>query len=393
MEKKDLNKNAILSLVSRERLAEDLWKLTNIPSPTLQEREAALAFAQMLKNAGAEVEIDETIFDSPNIIGRLKGNMPGKILQLAGHIDHIDVPHSKPERTKDMISGRGSVDMKSGLAEILEIIRILKNLDCAFSGEVLVTTYGLHEAPLGDSRGLMSLIKQEILGDSAIVFEGPRNEAVVTGKGQSIWNILLRREGEVSHELSRKAEADNLIDVSLEIAKALREKNRRLSLEGPRFPLLGSESVFIGQMHYGDFYNRAPNECMLQGTWRWHPGNSFSKVQMELHNLIEALACPENVSIKETWMFVGESFQIDDTVPIVQALKDSYKVLNGKNITTSGFSGILDTNRIVPFGNIPAIPIGYGLEVAHADHEFVIIDRLEETCRLSLLTILNYLDG
>jgi acetylornithine deacetylase/succinyl-diaminopimelate desuccinylase-like protein len=93
----------LLDRIRREHLAADLWQLVRIPSPTRRERAVALAFAEMLETAGAEVEVDETLPDSPNVIGR------------------------------------GSADMKCGLAGILEIVRILKSTGCEFPGQILVT--------------------------------------------------------------------------------------------------------------------------------------------------------------------------------------------------------------------------------------------------------------
>ena len=60
-----------------------------MPSPTGRERDAALVYARPLAASGAEVEVDETIHDSPNVIGRLEGRRPGPTMQLAGHIDHM----------------------------------------------------------------------------------------------------------------------------------------------------------------------------------------------------------------------------------------------------------------------------------------------------------------
>ena len=130
------NKKAILSQINPSRITENLWRLVNIPSPTGQERQAALCFAEMLAEAGAEIQIDETIPGSPGIIGRLKGNSKGKTIQLSGHIDHINIPHSAPTQTAERITGRGAADMKNGLAGILEIIHVLKSTGCQFPGEI-----------------------------------------------------------------------------------------------------------------------------------------------------------------------------------------------------------------------------------------------------------------
>jgi len=383
--------NDILALVQRERLAEDLWELVRIPSPTRQERRVAFAFADMLKRAGAEVEIDETLPDSPNVIGTLSGNRPGKVLQLAGHLDHIDVAHAAPERTEEIISGRGSADMKCGLAGILEIVRILKASGCDFPGRLLITAYGLHEAPLGDSRGLLNLIDRKILGDAGIVFEGFQDRAMVMGKGQSIWNINLVREGDVCHELKREPAADNLLEMTNRVVKRLMEKNAALASEIHGYPLLGPQSVFVGQLHCGDFYNRVPKQAFLQGTWRWHPDRSFQDVQEELKALLAEVSRPENIRIEDSWIFVGEAFSFDPDEKIVHSLRHAYSEVTGKTMELAGSSGILDVNRLVPFGKIPAVSVSLDGERAHADYEYVRIGRMELGCRVALQTVMNYL--
>jgi len=130
---------AILDKIDSRRLGDVLWRLVNVPSPTGSERQAAIAFAEVLAAAGAEVEFDEGIPESPNVIGRLKGREPGPTFQLAGHLDHIDVPHPPPERDRESISGRGAADMKGGLALIVEVVRVLAESGRDFPGEVLVT--------------------------------------------------------------------------------------------------------------------------------------------------------------------------------------------------------------------------------------------------------------
>ena len=145
------NNGGLARAINVDRMADDLWRLVGIPSPTCHEREAALAFADMLAAAGASVEVDETIHESPGVIGRLRGNRPGKVCQLAGHIDHICVSHPEPKREGSIISGRGAADMKNGLAGVLEMARVLNESGCDFPGEILITVYGRHETPAGKS--------------------------------------------------------------------------------------------------------------------------------------------------------------------------------------------------------------------------------------------------
>jgi acetylornithine deacetylase/succinyl-diaminopimelate desuccinylase-like protein len=326
------------------------------------------------------------------VIGRLAGDRPGKVLQLAGHLDHIDVGHPPPERREELISGRGSADMKCGLAGILEIVRVLNGSGCDFPGRLLVTAYGLHEAPLGDSRGLLNLIEGKVLGDAAFVFEGFHDRAVVMGKGQSIWNIEVSRAGDVCHELRRSPEADDLLETVLRIVRRLAEKNAELSTAKHPYPLLGPQSVFVGQVHYGDFYNRVPRQAFLQGTWRWHPDRTFQDVKAELNALLAAIPRGKTIEIEDSWIFVGEAFSFDAEEPIVHALRDAYSTVTGGTMELAGSSAILDVNRLVPFGKIPAVSISLDGERAHADYEFVRLERMERNCRVALQTVVNYLE-
>ena len=389
----------LVERIRRDRLADDLWRLVTVPSPTRQERRVAFVFAELLERAGAVVEVDETIHESPSVIGRLQGacaaeaatEAGGPVLQLAGHLDHIDVPHAPPERTDEIVSGRGSADMKNGLAGILEIVRVLSEAGREFAGELLVTAYGLHEAPLGDSAGLLHLIERGIGGNAAVVFEGPEGVALVMGKGQSIWNLRVCREGEVCHELRRDPEADELLATALAAVRRLMEHGQSLAVADRGYPLLGPESVFVGQVHYGDFYNRAPAEALLQGTRRWHPDKTFEDVRRELRELAAELPTAPGISVEDSWIFVGESFSIDPTERIVRALQDAYHEVTGRDLRIGGGSSILDVNRIVPFAKVPAVSVSLDGDTGHADYEFVRLARMEAGCRVALQTVLNYL--
>ena len=374
-----------------ERIADDLWKLVCVPSPTRRERDAALLYAELLSGCGVRVEVDESIHDSPSVIGRLSGGRSGPTLQLAGHIDHIDVAHEKPSRTADIISGRGSADMKAGLASILEIARLMADEPDGFPGELLITVYGLHEAPLGKSEGLTGLIEKGIKGDAALVMEGPPDAVVVCGKGQSIWNITLEREGIACHELRRKPQDDLLLEAAMLMVGALRAENE--SLSAARHPLLGPESFFIGQLHYGDFYNRSPRLCMLQGTRRWHPDKNFTVVRTLLDRLVEQAGLPPSIRASVEWTFVGESFAVDPGERIVQSMQEAARRLRGGDLPVEGVSSVLDTSRLVPLGHVPCVPIDCDGSTAHADREFVRMPEVVRGCALALETALCFLRG
>jgi acetylornithine deacetylase/succinyl-diaminopimelate desuccinylase-like protein len=279
--------------------------------------------------------------------------------------------------------------MKAGLSCILEIVRLLAARPRRFDGELLVTVYGLHEAPLGHAEGLTRLIEQGVVGDAALVMEGPPEGAVVCGKGQSIWTLTLEREGAACHELRRPGSADDLLDAALMAARALRAENGRLA--GIRHELLGAESLFIGQIHFGDFYNRSPAACTLQGTRRWHPDRRFEEVQTQLERLLDSAGLAGGIRKRIEWTFVGESYAVDPQEPIVRAFREAARELRGAEPALAGVSSVLDTSRLVPLGRVPAVPIDCDGATGHADSEFVRMPSVRDACALALATVLRYL--
>lgn len=381
----------LISKISAESLADALWGLVNIASPTGSEKNAALHFAKMLEAAGAKVELDLTLPNSPNIIGRLKGNRKGPTLQLAGHIDHVDVPHPKPTRDKKIISGRGSADMKNGLAGILEIVKVLKSSGCDFAGEILVTVYGLHEAPTGTGAGLSNLIEKGIKGDAAIVFEGPDNAAAIAANGMAIWNLKISIKEPACHEFSVEPNRPDLLGIAITAVNELKKKDEELKSAKNPFPLLARQSLFIGQMHYGDFYNRVPNFVYMQGTRRWHPDKTFEQIKEDFDSVLKKLKITDSVKIETNWLFVGHSYQIDANEKIVKCLVDAHKTICGKDCPIRGHSSVTDVNRLVRQAKIPAVLCGFGTDTGHCDYEFVEISHIKKCCEVAMQTVINFL--
>jgi acetylornithine deacetylase/succinyl-diaminopimelate desuccinylase-like protein len=169
----------------------------------------------------------------------------------------------------------------------------------------------------------------------------------------------------------------------------IRAEDRRLSLIS--HDLLGPESIFVGQIHYGDFYNRAPRCCTLQGTRRWHPDKTFQDVQASMADLLADAGLPEGIRAELSWTFVGESFSVDPKEKIVRALQAAARSLQGGELPLSGVSAVLDTSRLVPFGRVPTVPVDCDGSTRHADAEFVRLPVVAEACRLALETTRNYL--
>lgn len=385
------NEQRIVDLVSAERICSLALELAAVPSPTGQSREVAHLFARRLAETGAQVEVSYEFPDSPSVIGRLPGTGGGKTLQLAGHLDTIPVPHDPPYVREGIIYGRGTADMKGALAALVETVRVIHEAGVGSAGDLLLTAYGLHEAPVGRGEGLSALIARGVKGDAAIVAEVGRRALPIAGKGMGIFTFTIRRAGQSTHELSAEPQAANPLYFAGRLLAALEE--RAAALAAVPLPWVGPESIFVGVVSGGDFYNRVPVSAQVVGTRRHGPGQRFADVERELQAMarrIAAQAAPSALSVTVELMPVRESFALSPDEPIVQIVRGAYEDVAGAPLPLTGASTVADASTIISEAHIPAVYHGPWTERAHADVEFIALDELVQAARVYALSALRY---
>ena len=91
------------------------------------EAQIAAAIAAHMRRIGLDVHVQEVAPGRPNVIGVLEGRAPGRSLMFCGHMDTVgvegmDAPFT-PEIRADRLYGRGSQDMKGGVAAMIDAAR------------------------------------------------------------------------------------------------------------------------------------------------------------------------------------------------------------------------------------------------------------------------------
>ena len=149
--------------VNKEKSLKFLQKMVSIPSVSGDEGAIQKFLADYLIKIGLEVDMWETNWDKlkkhpgyipvergyegrPNVVATWKGSGGGKSLLFNGHTDVIPVGNGEGWSDNpwsasikgDRIYGRGSCDMKSGVASHILAVEFLKQLGLTPKGDVLI---------------------------------------------------------------------------------------------------------------------------------------------------------------------------------------------------------------------------------------------------------------
>ena len=380
---------AVTAHIDGERLAARTLALVEIPSPTGDSDAVAARYAEMLRDVGLDVEMDRHFPGGPNVRGVWRGG-DGPTVALVGHLDTIHAPHAAPRRAPGVIHGRGADDMKGAMAAIVEAIGALRAAGSAPRGTVVVAAHALHEAPHGHMEGLKRFIAQGALGEGAVVAESfPTQHQILAGKGQSVFEITIRRPGAVVHENYAAPGTINPLDVAVDVAARLRAKHAELVAAGD-LPLVGPESLFIGEIHGGDFFNRVPTEARIVGIRRFGAARTWAEIDAEFAAMLDPIRAASGATIEVHLAGNGLGYEIAPDAPVAVALAAAHAAVTGRALPVAGTKSVTDANVIAREAGIPAVCYGPDGATAHSDDEYVRVDDLARAARVYAATLLAY---
>jgi len=313
-----------------------------------------------------------------NVIARLPGQDPGRRIVLEVHMDTVSVngmtiPPFEPTIEDGKMFGRGSCDVKAGLATMMHALR-----DVARSGQTPPCEVWLAAVVDEENafRGVLDLVDH--LNDgvetlAAVVAEPTRCEVVRANKGVLRFHIETR--GETAHsscpELGR-----NAITSMAKLIMAM-EKDA-VALADRSHPLVGSPTCNIGVIEGGAQVNFVPDHCRITIDRRMIPGETADLVTAHYRALIDEV-CRSYPEIEAELLTPHLSDEAMETSPSAEVVTVAESIaaelgLPGRSI---GVPFGCDVTKLSRAG-IPGIIFGPGsIEQAHADVEFVDLDQVE----------------
>ena len=383
----------ITRAVDEKRLLDTAVSLIELPSPTLSAGAVADRLAELLVAEGFAVERPEADWpEAPAVVARLESGQPGRALQFDGHLDTVHLPFVAPRIENGILYGSGSSDMKGGIAAFVEALRVLRDTDAIQRGGVMITAHDHHEAPWGDRRQLLALIREGYLGDGVLLPEYLGDVLPVAGRGMAVFSIEIERDGEPVHEVLRPAGLPDVVGVGAELIQRLKALCERLSVRIA--PHVGSDSVFVGRMESGEIYNQSPVKCRIEGTRRWVAAGSGPKAKRELEELLAALAVESGTRVNLVdWVVPGDAFTVDEQSPLFAAFQGAHEAVTGNVLKVGAKPFIDDGNGFMNVGGVQALTHGPCATGAHTLDEEVPVAELLRVAKVYALTAFDFCQG
>ena len=361
--------------VNSVQLAQELIRFRSVNPPG--DEAACIEFlADTLSAAGIAVETHEFAPGRPSIVARAAGSGNQAPLCFTGHVDVVplgehrwSVPPYAGDIVGDRLFGRGSSDMKTGIAAfVAATLSQLEKSKALRRGITLVITSGEETG----CEGAFHLARAGVLGsaDLLIVAEPTSNQPIIAHKGSM--RICVRTKGRTAHS-SMPQLGDNAIEKMAELICRLRAY--RFSV--PADPFLGSTTATVTTVTGGLNINSVPDAASFTVDIRTIPSQCHRDVLREFQELFG----PE-AEIAVVTDFRGFATDVNNSAiaPLVNILAKR----SGLPPVFKGAPYFTDASALVPaFGHVATVVIGPGeAEQSHQTDEFCFVHRIEEATEI-----------
>jgi succinyl-diaminopimelate desuccinylase len=369
-----------------ERYEEDIARLTErlvAIDTTNPPGRGYAACAELLEETLGELGLPGTMrrIDlpgrDPRFCLRAEWGTGPRALYLHGHYDVVPAQSPSqfvPRRENGRIVGRGSADMKSGLAAMIYAVVALR--DAGFEPDGRVVLQLVPDEEDGSRGGSRWLLDNHLLAEpGAIGMLTPEPTSGVVwnaSRGAITQRVIVR--GRESHVGLLHA-GDNAFERMLDVAAAFRQLRDELAEHRTDHaidpPDAGRSILLLGGIaSSGSGFNVVPAEAAFTLDRRPNPEEDLDGERARLAEPVERFRA-DGYSIEVETMQEAFASASPEDGPLAQALADSVDAVEGARPAFELCPGVLETRWYARLG-IPAYAYGPGLlEVAHGSEEHV----------------------
>ncbi|MGH9178601.1 MAG: M20 family metallopeptidase [Acidimicrobiales bacterium] len=347
-------------------------------NPPGNEREAIGVCRELLAPFGARFEEFEPAPGRASLlatVGEGGGGRPTLIVN--GHLDVV--PVHRPGWSRDPFAGeledgrlygRGTADMKGGIAAAIEALAVLERAGREAACDVVFQLVADEER--GGGFGTGALVREgKVRGDACIVPEPTGLAVCVAERGLFVCNITVH--GRPAHG-SEPRNGVSAVELGAKVV---------LALHGAEFAeqehdLLGRPTCNVGTINGGTGHNTVAERCTIVADRRLLPGGTAESAEASLRARIDAIGDPD-LRYELSPDVYGEASELDRSHPLVDDVQAALSAVRGRPSPVIGMRFTTDARFVRNQAGIPAVVLGPGeIAQAHTNDEFVAVDQLAD---------------
>lgn len=354
------------------------------------ESGCAHVLAEVLGGWGFRLEWQDVRDGRANLIARIGNPRAGApVVMFNGHLDVVgtdgmDHPPFEPTVRDGLMYGRGSCDMKAGVAAMC--VAAWQAAQQPIDGEIVIAAVIDEEF---ESLGTRAMLERGTRADVAVVTE-PTRLAICPAHRGFVW-LEFTFTGRAAHG-SRYDLGIDAIQHAAALLTAL-DRFQRDVLPTRTHPLLGRASLHASTIAGGVGWSTYPERCMVRVERRTVPGETVASVLAEVELVLSELRRDDprlQVSVRVDTAQGPSDVAID--APLVQRLSAAHHTVRGVRPPVEGLSAWTDAALLNDAG-IPAVCFGPGdIALAHAATEYVPLAELDAAVAVLTAFALDWCD-
>ncbi|MCF8139431.1 MAG: M20 family metallopeptidase [Desulfotignum sp.] len=348
-------------------------------NPPGNESELAGYIGGLLEPLGFQTEYYEFAPKRTTLIARFSATLNQASICFTGHLDVVSLGETAwtkdpfaGEIEGDKIFGRGTSDMKAGIAAMISMAMELHRTKPALLEKIMFVFTAGEETCCEGAYHITGL--KNVLGRAKVMVVGEptSNYPLVGHKGSVRFDITTF--GKAAHA-SMPELGDNAIYKAARVIAKLESFDFKIAAH----PLLGSPTLCIGRISGGKNINVVPDRTCMGVDIRTIPGQNHGQIKSALES---ALGSNVEVILLE----VARSVASDPEDQWIKLVFSIMKKLLGTKIEAKTAAYFTDASVLYKaLGNPPTILLGPGeAHMAHSKDEFCHISKIDEAIRAYL---------
>ncbi|MEM7535884.1 MAG: ArgE/DapE family deacylase [Chloroflexota bacterium] len=327
---------------------------------------------------------DAGIEPRQNILSFVGNGQAGQpTVYFHGHYDVVpaqDPAQFIPRVEDGWLVGRGSTDMKAGLASMIYAAFVLRKLDALQAGRVGLCIVADEET--GGQGGSRYLDELGVLGqDGVAMFTMEPTSGVIWNANRGAITLKITVNGKAAH-VGLQHQGVNAFEHMLTVANELQALKAEVEHRRTAYtiePTEAAHSILMlgGVVSGGTNFNVVPDTCSFTLERRFNPEEDLATEKAGLWAVLEACQ-QQGIELEVEMLQEGYASGVDEQHPVAQTLAETITTVTGAAPRFEMCPGLLEIRWYANQG-IPAFAYGPGLlECAHGPDERVEIERIYE---------------